>query len=139
MFNDEFNGMKMNISNDEIGHDVEEDQTPTPIVDIVGKHITSHNSHATTKVLGKYFKNTFLNGKGPSTRDMANQLRTKLSCKVSYWKIYKGREIAKSLFVSHFYNAAKAYNTVEFYDHFNQIRDMVPKARQRTSRISSIS
>ncbi|KAH0683354.1 hypothetical protein KY289_021106 [Solanum tuberosum] len=28
---------------------------------------------------------------------MANQLRTKLGCKVSYWKIYKGREIAKSL------------------------------------------
>ncbi|KAG5612060.1 hypothetical protein H5410_023341 [Solanum commersonii] len=46
MFNDELNGMKMNIPDDEIGHDV----------------------------------------------------------------------------VSHFYNAAKAYNTVEFYDHFNQIK-----------------
>ncbi|KAG5617443.1 hypothetical protein H5410_017267 [Solanum commersonii] len=57
--------MNMNISDDEIRHDVEEDQTP--------------------------------NGKGPSTRDMANQLRTKLGCKVSYCKIYKGREIAKSL------------------------------------------
>ncbi|KAH0693760.1 hypothetical protein KY285_020857 [Solanum tuberosum] len=32
--------------------------------------------------------------------------------------------------VSHFYNAAKAYNIVEFYDHFNQIRDMVPKAAE---------
>ncbi|KAG5600689.1 hypothetical protein H5410_032059 [Solanum commersonii] len=32
--------------------------------------------------------------------------------------------------VSHFYNAAKTYNKVEFYDHFNQIRDMVPKAAE---------
>ncbi|XP_015164965.1 uncharacterized protein [Solanum tuberosum] len=32
--------------------------------------------------------------------------------------------------VSHFYNAAKAYNKVELYDHFNQIRDMVPKAAE---------
>ncbi|XP_049387194.1 uncharacterized protein LOC125851445 [Solanum stenotomum] len=61
------------------------------------EHITSHNPHATAKVLGKYFKNSFPNGKGPSTRDMTNKLRTELGCKVSYWKIYKGREIAKSL------------------------------------------
>ena len=27
---------------------------------------------------------------------MSNQLRTKLGCKVSYWKIYKGVEHAKS-------------------------------------------
>ncbi|KAH0776148.1 hypothetical protein KY290_007559 [Solanum tuberosum] len=139
----------MNISDDEIGHDVDEDQTPTPIVDIGGssqlkqlnnlqddetgfyigmtfknkeelvtslhivclkkdfrlakyhrcgsEHITSHNPHATAKVLDKYFKNSFPNGKDPSTRDMTNQFRTKLGCKVSYWKIYKGREIAKSL------------------------------------------
>ncbi|KAH0664043.1 hypothetical protein KY284_028974 [Solanum tuberosum] len=188
LLNDELNGMKMNIPDDEIGHDVEEDQTPTPIVDIRGssqlkqlnnlqddetgfyigmtfknkdklitslhiaclkkdfrlakvtnsrnvycfkcthpeckwwlravkfkssdkfcikiykkyhtcgsEHITSHNPHATAKVLGKYFKNSFPNGKGPSTKDMTNQLRIELGCKVSYWKIYKGREIAKSL------------------------------------------
>ncbi|KAG5612050.1 hypothetical protein H5410_023331 [Solanum commersonii] len=35
MLNDELNGMKINIPDDEIGHDVEEDQTPTPIVDIM--------------------------------------------------------------------------------------------------------
>ncbi|KAH0661352.1 hypothetical protein KY284_026283 [Solanum tuberosum] len=288
LLNDELNGMNMNILDDEIGHDVEEDQTPTPIVDVGGssqlkqlnnlqddetgfyigvtfknndelvtalpisclkkdfrlakvinlrsvycfkcahpeckwwlrvvkfkssdrfcikiykkyhtcgsEHITSHNPHVTAKVLGKYFKNSFPNGKGPSTRDMTNQLRTELGCKVSYWKIYKGREIAKSLVrgthehgygvldayaiclspqiqevrwhcrhssirkmvsivypsahygccmrhlgenirnnfhnakvVSQFYNAAKAYNKVEFYDHFNQIRDMVHKAAE---------
>ena len=60
------------------------------------EHLTSHNPHATTKVIGKYFENRFPNGKGPSTRDMSNQLRTELGCKVSYWKIYKGMEHAKS-------------------------------------------
>ncbi|KAG5630716.1 hypothetical protein H5410_002433 [Solanum commersonii] len=34
--------------------------------------------------------------KGSSTRDMSNQLRTKLGCKVSYWKIYKSMDPAKS-------------------------------------------
>ena len=38
------------------------------------EHLTSHNPHATTKVIGKYFENRFLNGK--SSRDMSNQLRT---------------------------------------------------------------
>ncbi|XP_049397324.1 uncharacterized protein LOC125861481 [Solanum stenotomum] len=60
------------------------------------EHIASHNPHATTKVIGKYFENRFSNGKGPSTRDMSNQLRTELGYKVSYWKIYKGMEHAKS-------------------------------------------
>ena len=35
-------------------------------------HITSHTPYATTKVLGKYFKNSFPNGKGSSTRVMTN-------------------------------------------------------------------
>ncbi|KAH0761254.1 hypothetical protein KY290_017327 [Solanum tuberosum] len=165
LLNDEVNGMNMNIPDYEIGHDVEEDQTPTPIVDIGGssplkqlnnlqddetcfyigmtfknkeelvtslhiaclkkdfrlakyhtcgsEHITSHNPHATAKVLGKFFKNSFPNGKGPSTRDMTNQLHTELGCKVSYWKIYKGREIAKSLVRGtheHSYGVLDAYN-----------------------------
>ena len=59
------------------------------------EHLTSHNLHATTKVIGKYLENRFHNGKNPSTRDMSNQLRTELDCKVSYWKIYKGMEHAK--------------------------------------------
>ncbi|KAG5600690.1 hypothetical protein H5410_032060 [Solanum commersonii] len=36
LLNDELNGMNMNIPDDEIGHNVEEDQSPTPIVDIRG-------------------------------------------------------------------------------------------------------
>ncbi|KAG5596511.1 hypothetical protein H5410_037743, partial [Solanum commersonii] len=34
LIENENNGMNMNIPDNEIGHDVEEDQTPTPIVDI---------------------------------------------------------------------------------------------------------
>ena len=30
--------------------------------------------------------------------------------------------------VSHFYKAEKTYDICEFNDHFNQIRDLVPKA-----------
>ncbi|KAG5627956.1 hypothetical protein H5410_013174, partial [Solanum commersonii] len=159
LLNDELNGMNMNILDDEIGHDVEEDQIPIPIVDIKGssqlKQLNNLQDDETGFYIGMTFKNKdelvtslhiaclkkdFRLAKGPSTRDMTNQLRTELGCKVSYWKIYKGREIAKSLVrgthehgygvVSHFYNAAKAYNKVEFYDHFNQIRDMVPKAAE---------
>ncbi|KAG5601712.1 hypothetical protein H5410_033082, partial [Solanum commersonii] len=183
LLNDELNGMNMNIPDDKIGHDVEEDQIPTPIVDIRGNsqlkqlnnlqdnetgfyigmtfknkdelvtslHIAclkkisglqSHNPYATAKVLGKYFKNSFSNGKGPSTRDMTNQLRTELGCKmvsIVYPSAHYGcyiRHLGENIrnnfhnakVVSHFYNAAKAYNKVEFYDHFNQIRDMIPKA-----------
>ena len=46
------------------------------------EHLTSHNPHAATKVIGKYFENRFSNGKGLSTTDMLNQLRTELGCKV---------------------------------------------------------
>ncbi|KAG5615588.1 hypothetical protein H5410_015412 [Solanum commersonii] len=61
MLNDEFDDVDMNNHDDEIGKDevpdFERNNPPTPI---------------------------FPNGKGPSTRDMSNQLRTKLGCKVSY-------------------------------------------------------
>ncbi|KAG5631137.1 hypothetical protein H5410_002854 [Solanum commersonii] len=110
MLNDEFDFVDMNNYDNEIGKDEVSDlgsnNPPTPILggknptssqsSCVNNHLTSHNMHATTKVIGKYFKNRFSNGKGPSTRDMSNQLRTKLGCKVSYWKIYKGMEHAKS-------------------------------------------
>ena len=36
------------------------------------QHLTSHNPHATEKVIGKYFENRFPNGKVPYTRDMSN-------------------------------------------------------------------
>ena len=47
-------------------------------------HILGQNSHSIAKVLGQYFKNIFPNGKGPSIRDMANQLLTELDAMVSY-------------------------------------------------------
>ncbi|XP_015068772.1 uncharacterized protein LOC107013357 [Solanum pennellii] len=37
--------------------------------------------------------------------------------------------------VSHFYKAAKTYDICEFNDHFNQIRDLVPKAAEALERI----
>ena len=43
---------------------------------------------------------------------MSNQLRTELGCKVSYWKIYKGMEHAKSnVRVTHYhgYTVLNAY------------------------------
>ena len=39
-------------------------------------HLTSHNPHVTTKVIGKYFESRFPNDKCSSTRYMSNQLRT---------------------------------------------------------------
>ncbi|KAH0776551.1 hypothetical protein KY290_007962 [Solanum tuberosum] len=37
--------------------------------------------------------------------------------------------------VSHFYKATKAYDKCEFNNHFNQIRDLVPKAAETLKRI----
>ncbi|KAG5575743.1 hypothetical protein H5410_055877 [Solanum commersonii] len=37
--------------------------------------------------------------------------------------------------VTHFYKAAKAYDRCEFNDHFNKIRDLVPKAAETLERI----
>ncbi|KAG5589628.1 hypothetical protein H5410_040142 [Solanum commersonii] len=37
--------------------------------------------------------------------------------------------------VSHFYKAAKAYDRYEFNDHFNQIKDLVPKAAETLKHI----
>ncbi|XP_059294431.1 uncharacterized protein LOC132047397 [Lycium ferocissimum] len=61
------------------------------------EHITSHNPHATAKVIGEYFKDKFPYGKGPSTKDTSQSIRTDLGCKVSYWKVWKGMEISKAL------------------------------------------
>ncbi|KAF3645218.1 putative glycerol-3-phosphate 2-O-acyltransferase 6-like [Capsicum annuum] len=60
------------------------------------KHISGKDPHATTKVLGQYLKNSFPNGKGPSTREMPNQLLTKLGVMVSYWKIYTAMGIPRT-------------------------------------------
>ncbi|KAH0744065.1 hypothetical protein KY290_032058 [Solanum tuberosum] len=51
----------MNISDDEIGHDMEEDQTPTPIVDIGGssqlKQLNKLQDDETCFYIGMAFKN----------------------------------------------------------------------------------
>lgn len=36
------------------------------------KHLTSHNSHATTKFIGAYFKHRYPESKRPSTKDLKN-------------------------------------------------------------------
>lgn len=48
------------------------------------KQILGQNTYAKAKVLDEYLKNRFPNGKGPSIRDMANQILTKLGVMVSY-------------------------------------------------------
>ena len=48
------------------------------------EHISGQNPHATAKVLDEYFRSRFLDGKGPSTRLMVNQLLTDLGVLVSY-------------------------------------------------------
>ena len=67
------------------------------------KHITIHNPHATTKILGQYFQNRFPNVKDPSISDMANQLLIELGVTVSYWKIYMAMGISKELFNTSYY------------------------------------
>ncbi|KAF3662407.1 hypothetical protein FXO37_12464 [Capsicum annuum] len=42
------------------------------------ENISGQNPYATTKVLGEYFRSSFSDGKGPSTRVMSNQLFTEL-------------------------------------------------------------
>ncbi|KAF3671881.1 hypothetical protein FXO38_06398 [Capsicum annuum] len=96
IFYDRLDDLDMNISDD--------DQTPMP-VDATNswhhtygsEHISGQNPHTTTKVLGEYFMSSFLEGKGPSTRVISNQILTKLGVLVSYWKIYLAMGINKDL------------------------------------------
>ncbi|KAM3270492.1 hypothetical protein P3S67_028694 [Capsicum chacoense] len=62
------------------------------------EHILDQNPHATTKVLGEYFRSSFPDGKGPLTRLMANQILINLGVLFSYWKVYTAMGIAKDLF-----------------------------------------
>lgn len=56
-----------------------------------------HNPHVSAKVFGAYFRNRFLKSKGAFTKDIENSICINFVCKVSYWKIRKGSEIAKTL------------------------------------------
>ncbi|KAG5576863.1 hypothetical protein H5410_056997 [Solanum commersonii] len=77
--------------------------------------------------------------------DLANSLKIVcLKKDFGLKKIYKGMEHAKSsvrgthdhgyavlnAYLYHFYKAAKVYDRCEFNYHFNQIRDLVPKAAE---------
>ncbi|KAG5621012.1 hypothetical protein H5410_006230 [Solanum commersonii] len=129
MLNDEFDDVDMNNHDAEIGKDdVPDFESHNPPIPIVGSNIPC-SSQSSVCV------NNFPNGKGPSTRDMSNQLLTELGCKVSYWKIYKGMEHAKSNVRGTHEHGYAVFNACEFNDHFNQIRDLVPKAAETLGRI----
>ncbi|KAL3351948.1 hypothetical protein AABB24_020176 [Solanum stoloniferum] len=78
------------------------------------EHLTNHNPHATTKVIGAYFKDRYPEGKGPSTKDLKNSIRIELGCKVSYWKVWMGSEIAKSLVRG---THEHGYGVIDAYSH----------------------
>ncbi|KAH0679461.1 hypothetical protein KY284_020546 [Solanum tuberosum] len=82
------------------------------------EHLTSHNSHTTSKVIGAYFKDRYPEGKGPSTKDLKNSIRIELGCKVSYWKVWMGSEIAKSLVRG---THEHGYGVIDTYSHMLRI------------------
>ncbi|KAH0777751.1 hypothetical protein KY290_009162 [Solanum tuberosum] len=61
------------------------------------QHLTSHHPHASADVIAEYIQPNYLNGKGPSTKDIKNIVQTDLGCKISYWKCWKSSEIAKAM------------------------------------------
>ncbi|XP_047268713.1 uncharacterized protein LOC124898787 [Capsicum annuum] len=61
------------------------------------QHIISHHPHASADVTAEYMLPSFLNGKGPSTRDIKIIVQADLGCKISYWKYLKISEIAKAI------------------------------------------
>uniref|UniRef100_M1CCI3 Mutator-like transposase n=1 Tax=Solanum tuberosum TaxID=4113 RepID=M1CCI3_SOLTU len=137
-------------TDDEIGHDVEEDQTPTPIVDIRGnsqlKQLNNLQDDETGFYIGMTFKNKDELVTSLHIACLKKDFRLAKMVSIVYPSAHYGccmRHLGENIrnnfhnakVVSHFYNAAKAYNKVEFYDHFNQIRDMVPKAAEHLESI----
>ncbi|KAH0712424.1 hypothetical protein KY289_008383 [Solanum tuberosum] len=78
------------------------------------EYLTSHNPHTTAKVIGTYFKDRYPEGKGPSTKDLKNSIRIELGCKVSYWKVWMGSKIAKSLVRG---THEHGYGVIDTYSH----------------------
>lgn len=78
------------------------------------EYLTSHNPHTTAKVIGAYFKDRYPEGKGPSTKDLKNSIRIELGCKVSYWKVWMGSKIAKSLVRG---THEHGYGVIDTYSH----------------------
>ncbi|PHT77665.1 hypothetical protein T459_15717 [Capsicum annuum] len=76
------------------------------------EHISGQNPHSIAKVLGEYFRSSFSNGKGPSTRLMDNQLLTDMGVLVSYLKVYTAMGNSKDLVrgtLEHGYEVLDAY------------------------------
>ncbi|KAH0661393.1 hypothetical protein KY284_026324 [Solanum tuberosum] len=61
------------------------------------QHLTSHHPHASANVIAEYIQPNYLNGKGPSSKDIKNIVQVDLGCKISYWKCWKSSEIAKAM------------------------------------------
>ncbi|XP_060190789.1 uncharacterized protein LOC132620094 [Lycium barbarum] len=64
-------------------------------------------------VIGPYIHQRFLNGKGPSTKEIRNITQDEIGCKISYWKSWKASEIAKAIIrgtPAHSYTVLDAYN-----------------------------
>ncbi|KAH0673951.1 hypothetical protein KY290_008348 [Solanum tuberosum] len=78
------------------------------------EHLTSHNPHATTKVIGAYFKDRYPEGRDPSTKDLKNSICIEFGCKVSYWKVWMGSEIAKFLVRG---THEHGYGVIDAYSH----------------------
>ncbi|KAG5581956.1 hypothetical protein H5410_052583, partial [Solanum commersonii] len=94
------------------------------------EHLTSHNPHATTKVIGAYFKDRYPEGKGPSTKDWKTLsvlnwdarhqsirkmvlivfLSAHYGCCMRHSGVNIRNNFHNASVVYHFYKAAKAYN-----------------------------
>ncbi|KAG5631473.1 hypothetical protein H5410_003190 [Solanum commersonii] len=126
MLNDEFDVVDMNSHDVEIGKDeVLDFESNNPQTPIVGSNIpcssqSSRVNNIRDDETGFYKGMTF-----KIKEELANSL--KIACLKKDFRLKK--------VVSHFYKEAKAYDRCEFNDHFNQIRDLVPKAAKTLERI----
>ncbi|KAG5630979.1 hypothetical protein H5410_002696 [Solanum commersonii] len=144
MLNDEFDDVDMNNHDTEIGkYDVPNFESHNPPTPIVGSNIpcssqSSRVNNVRDDETGFYKGMTFKN-----KEELANSL--KIVCLKKDFrlkKIYKDAEHAKSnVRGTHEHGYAvlnaypKAYDRCEFNEHFNQIRDLVPKAAETLERI----
>ncbi|KAH0742994.1 hypothetical protein KY290_030987 [Solanum tuberosum] len=80
---------------------------------------------------------TFLRSKHPCIRNVVSTIyhASHYGCCMRYLGENIQNNFHNSKAVTHFYKVAKAYDRCEFNDHFNQIRDLVPKAAEPLERI----
>ncbi|KAG5621035.1 hypothetical protein H5410_006253 [Solanum commersonii] len=79
----------------------------------------------------------FLRSKHPNIRKMVSTIypASHYGCYMRHIGENIRNNFHNSKVVTHFYKAAKAYDRCEFNDHFNQIRDLVPKAAKTLEHI----